>query len=470
MPRLLREGHRVRCLVRDAKRIRGREWQGVEIHEGDTLRPESLGPALEGVDAAYYLIHSMESGEGEFQALDRTSAANFSHAASVAGVSRIIYLGGLGGEGLSPHLRSRQETGEILRAGNVPVTEFRAAVIVGSGSLSFELIRYLVERLPVMICPRWISTRCQPIGIRSVLDYLAAALGMEEDGNRTFEIGGREILTYGEMMRIYGEIRGLRRFLIPVPVLTPNLSSYWVGLVTPIPSKLARLLIEGLRSEVVCKDRSAMEAFDIEPLSYGDSVRMALERLTGDSVETNWSGALSSIPVSRQRRVTFRDEEGLLSAERIRSVNAAPGKVFSVVAAIGGDTGWYYADWLWRLRALLDRMVGGVGFRRGRRSAARLHVGEPLDFWRVEAWEENRLLRLRAEMKMSGRAWLQFEVSPDGDSGSKIRQTAYYESKGLLGLLYWYSLFPFHQVLFSGMIDAIAARAEAGGGPETRGQ
>ena len=462
VPRLLDEGYRVRVLARDPARLQGRTWlDRVEVAAGDVLRLETLPAAMAGVGAAYYLIHSMAGGE-DFHERDVLAARQFGRAAAEAGVSRILYLGGLGDPetDLSPHLRSRQDTGDALRESGVPVTEFRAGVIVGSGSLSFETIRYLTERLPVMVCPKWVYTRTQPIAVRNVLDYLTAALATPESIGKIIEIGGAGVLTYGQMMTEYAAERGLHRTMIPVPVLTPRLSSYWVHLVTPVPATIAQPLIEGLRNEVVVHDDAARRLFPgIVPLDYRTAVARALARVEAHDVETAWSDAL----VSSQGDVppvTLTTEEGMIREQRQLVVGASPAAVFGVFTGLGGKRGWLYMDWAWQLRGALDRLIGGVGLRRGRRDPDEMRVGDALDFWRVEAVEPGRVLRLRAEMKVPGKAWLEFQALPH-DRGTLLIQTAFFEPKGLSGLLYWYGLYPIHAFVFSGMIRRVGERAEA---------
>jgi uncharacterized protein YbjT (DUF2867 family) len=468
VPQLLEAGYRVRVLARDPRRLEGRPWSArVEVVPGDVLRPETLPAALAGAGAAYYLIHSM-AGSGDFPHRDREAASAFGAAARAASVGQIVYLGGLGDPAhqLSEHLRSRQETGAALAAAGVPVTELRAGVIVGSGSLSFEMIRELTERVPVMICPRWVYTRTQPIAIRDVLAYLLAALVTPAARGRVVEIGGAEVLSYGEMMLGYAAARGLRRWLVPVPVLTPRLSSYWVHWVTPIPAPLARPLVEGLRNEVVVRDGVARELFPaIAPLGYRDAVRLALEQLERGEIETLWSDALASSRGDRPP-VTLSHEQGMIRERRERSVAAPAATLFRVVAGLGGARGWLAWNVLWRLRGALDRLLGGVGLRRGRRDPDDLRVGDAVDFWRVEAVEPGRLLRLRAEMKVPGRAWLQFEAQPlEGETGgapaARLVQTAYFAPRGLGGLLYWYALYPLHAAIFSGLARRVAELAEA---------
>lgn len=464
VPRLLAAGHDVRCLARTPSRLSGRPWSDdprVEVVAGDAFDAASLDRALAGCDAAYYLIHSLAAGEAGFAERDRAAARGFGEACVRAGVRQAIYLGGLGEDrpDLSEHLRSRHETGEALRATGAPITEFRAAVIVGSGSLSFEMIRYLAERVPVMICPRWVSTRCQPIAIRDVLAYLVAGLGHPEAIGRVFEIGGPDVLTYGDMMMGYARQRGLKRWLVPVPVLTPRLSSYWVDLVTPIPAAYARTLVEGLRSEVIVRDDAARRLFGVEATPYDVAVARAFDQEARGEVETEWS---ASFPAGRGDDAVVLDErEGLIFERRSRAVRAGAAAVFATFAGIGGRRGWFAFDFLWRVRGLLDRLVGGVGMRRGRRHPDELRAGDAVDFWRVESVTPGRAIRLRAEMKVPGRAWLLFDCEPAADGTTRLRQTAVYEPRGLLGLAYWYALYPLHQVVFSGLLAAIARRAEA---------
>jgi len=461
VPRLLEAGHRVRCLVRDSARLQGRTWlPQVEVVSGDLLRSQSLADAMRGVEIVYYLIHSMGAGI-DFSERDLAAARNCACAAKASGVQRILYLGALGDSqtALSPHLRSRQETGAALREAGVPVTEFRAAVIVGSGSLSFEMIRYLTERLPVMICPRWVFTRVQPIAIRNVLDYLVAALDSPDSAGCVLEIGGQDVLTYAGMMTGYARVRGLRRWLISVPVLTPRLSSYWVHLITPIPDTIARPLIKGLGNEVVVRDDMARRLFPaIELLDYETSVRLALAKIESHGVETSWSDALTSSQ-GQKTPVALLSSEGMIIERRQRKVPADSGTVFLCLARLGGDHGWLYLDWTWQLRGMIDRLCGGVGMRRGRRDPENLRVGDAVDFWRVEALEPGRLLRLRAEMRVPGKAWLEFQTAALSGGTCMLTQTAFFAPKGLLGLLYWYMLYPVHSLIFGGLIRRIASVA-----------
>jgi uncharacterized protein YbjT (DUF2867 family) len=462
VPHLLIRGHQVRVMVRDIVRLQGRPWlDQVEVVQGDVFEPDTLLAALEGIDSAYYLIHSMRD-HADFGQRDLVAAINFGNAARASNVRRIIYLGGLGNPdaGLSVHLRSRQQTGDTLRDSGISVTEFRAGIIVGSGSISFEIIRYLTERLPVMICPRWVFTRTQPIAIRDALNYLVAALETPESEGKIIEIGGADILNYKDMMLIYARLRGLRRFIIPVPVLTPRLSSYWVHLVTPIPSAIAQPLIKGLYNEVVVHDNSAQLLFPhIRTMNYETAVAHALSSLAASDLETSWSDALVSSQGDTSP-VVFTMQDGILIEQRQLTVNAPSSVIYREFAALGGQRGWLAFNSLWHLRGGADRLVGGVGFRRGRRHPEDVRIGDTVDFWRVEAIEPDHLLRLRAEMKVPGRAWLQFKAERLTDHQSQLIQTAFFAPKGLLGLLYWYLLYPVHGFIFSRLIRRLAERAE----------
>jgi len=464
VPKLLEKGYNVRVLSRDASRLQGRRWiNKVEVVEADVLKPETLAGALENIDVAYYLIHSMSGkGDADFHKRDMQAAQNFGDAARAENVGRIIYLGGLGNpdDKLSQHLSSRQKTGETLRDSGIPVTEFRAAIVVGSGSKSFEMVRYLTERVPVMICPSWVYSKVQPIAIRNVLQYLVSAVEKPETKDQIIEIGGSSVITYADMMRIYAQINGLKRILIPVPVLTPALSSHWVHWMTPVPASLARPLIEGLKNDVVVQSDKADELFpEIKPFSYKKAVELAIARIDTEEVETTWNDSLISSK-GDERPVVLETKQGLNIERRIRQVNAPQQKVYNAFTSLGGNKGWLTFEWAWKLRGILDRLVGGVGFRRGRRHPQNLRVGDALDFWRVEAIKPGQLLRLRAEMKVPGRAWLEFQATDAGDQKTKLVQTAYFAPKGLFGLLYWYGLYPIHSLIFSSMIDHVAEDAE----------
>jgi len=460
VPKLTELGHDVRCMARDVERL-ARRFEGVALVQGDVFDRASVLAALEGVDVAYYLVHSMSATNEDFAASDRQAAAIFGDAARDAGIARIVYLGGLGEDdaALSKHLRSRHEVGDVLRRSGVPTTEFRAAIIVGSGSVSFEMVRYLTDRLPLMVAPKWVQTRCQPIAVRDVLSYLCAELGVPRDGSVVREIGGSNVLTYREMMLSYARVRGLAvRKLIVVPVLSPRLSSLWINLVTPIPSSIARPLVDGLVSEVVVRDDVALREFpDIHPISYEEAVQKALDRYAvAGGVATTWFDAYDVRSLPGQ---FAGDTQGMLVDRRRRDSIAPPSAVSRVFSGLGGRRGWLYADFLWEIRGIMDRMVGGIGTRRGRRSQDDLRIGDAVDFWRVEAYEPGRILRLRAEMKLPGRAWLQFEVAPT-DAGCTLQQTAFYEPHGSVGLLYWYAVLPFHGFIFKNMASRVVEIAE----------
>lgn len=455
-------GHRVRCMARHPGHLEGRVDSGVEIVRGDVTDPATLPAALEGIDTAYYLIHSMGSAEG-FEELDRGAARNFALAARDAGVHRIVYLGGLGErkEGLSPHLESRQEVGRILRehSGATEVVEFRASIIIGAGSASFEMIRALVERLPAMVTPRWVSVRAQPIAIRDVVQYLVE--GFEYSGllGGVYEVGGRDTLSYRELMLEYARQRGLRRVMIPLPVLTPRLSSLWLGLVTPLYARVGRRLIDSMRHPTLVHDREALERFSVVPMSTAEAIAEALRDEDEELADTSWHSAMSAAGSPKQwGGVRFGNR---LVDSRSRVVQVPRDRAFQPIARIGGRTGWYAWNLLWRIRGWMDLLLGGVGMRRGRRDPERLAVGDVVDCWRVEAWEVPSRLLLAAEMKLPGRAWLEFEVSVEGP-GSRIRQTAVFDPVGLPGLLYWYAIWPLHRLVFVGMLRGVARAARQG--------
>ena len=450
-------GHNVRCLTRRPEALKNRAGSASEVAQADVLDRESLSAALDGVHTAYYLVHNMGSG-GDFEQKDREGAANFAAAAGECGVKRIVYLGGLGDPShqLSSHLRSRQEVGEILRSTGVEVIEFRASIIIGSGSLSFEIIRALVERLPVMVCPKWVSTKAQPIAVEDVLAHLLAALDLAEGKSRVFEIGGPDQVSYGDIMREYARQRGLRRGMISVPVLTPYLSSLWLGLVTPVYARTGRKLVEGLRNTTLVRDGAALETFSIRPRGLRESISRALANEDRELAETRWSDAISS--AGEPPRWGGRRFGSRIVDSRVIDVNMPPEDAFAPIQRIGGETGWYYGNWLWRLRGFLDLLVGGVGVRRGRRDPVNLRPGDALDFWRVEEFEPPHRLRLAAEMRLPGRAWLDFEVSENG-GGAQVRQTATFDPVGLSGLAYWYALYPLHHFVFAGMLRGIAQAA-----------
>lgn len=491
VPELLKAGHRVRALARSPERLRDHPWAGdAEIVRGDVTDAESVGAALRDIDVAYYLVHALGGGR-DFAATDRHAARVFAEQARAAGVRRVILLGALTPAGvpereLSAHLRSRAEVARILLDSGVPTAVLRAAVIIGSGSASFEMLRYLTERLPVMVTPSWVRTRIQPIAVRDVLRCLVGCARLPADVNRAFDIGGPDVLTYHDMMQRYAKVAGLpRRLILPLPVLTPGLSSHWVGLVTPVPASIAKPLTESLRHEVVCREHDLVRYVPDPPdgrVPFERAVSLALRRVQEASVATRWSNA-SVAGAPSDPLPTDPDWAGgsLYTDHRGAVVDASQGALWRVIEGIGGDNGWYSFPLAWAVRGRLDRIVGGVGLRRGRRDAQRLRVGDSLDFWRVEEIEPGRLLRLRAEMRLPGLAWLELRAEPlpareqDGadDRGAAggggeravFRQRALFHPQGLLGHLYWWSVWPFHGVVFGGMARNIAQAAGRAGRP-----
>jgi len=461
LPLLEERGYRVRCLTRRPEALGGHVGNTTEIVAGDVLDRVSLATAMQGVDTAFYFVHSM-GADRDFEEEDRIAAENFAQIAAAAGVRRIIYLGGLGNPDhkLSKHLRSRQETGDVLRAHHAQVVEFRASIVIGSGSLSFEMIRALVERLPVMICPRWVQVMAQPIAVEDLLQYLLAAVDLPSGPSQIYEIGGPDQVSYGQIMQEYARQRGLTRWMIPVPLLTPYLSSLWLGLVTPLYARVGRKLVESLRNPTLISNNLAETTFAIRPRSVRESIARALVNEDREFAETRWSDAYSSAGAPRSWGGTRFGSR--LVDSRSAEVAATAEQAFAPIRRIGGATGWYFADWLWSLRGFLDLLVGGVGVRRGRRDAENLRAGDALDFWRVELCEPPHRLRLYAEMKLPGRAWLEFEVTGD-EQRSTIRQTAIFDPVGLFGLFYWYGIYPLHQLVFAGMLRRLARAAEQAG-------
>ncbi len=464
VPGLLADGHQVRCLTRRPDKLSGVPWAtDVEIVEGDVLEPDTLGAAVADIDVIYYLVHSIGSGRS-FEEADRRAATNLAEAAAAAGVKRIIYLGGLVpvGERASPHLASRAEVGQIFLDSPVPAIVLQAGVIIGSGSASFEMLRYLTERLPVMVVPKWVGSLVQPIAVRDVLAYLIGMVSAPAGLDRRFDIAGPDILTYREMMIRYAKVAGLKhRIIIPVPVLSPWLSSQWVNVVTPVPKAIAQPLIESLRNNVIAREHDIDEFVPRELLGFDEAVRLALHQINDSNVATRWSDAewpgAPSDPMPTDPDwaggTVYRDE-------RSTSVGASPEGAWQAVEGIGGDRGWYSFPLAWAVRGLLDRLFGGVGLRRGRRDPDRVAVGDAVDFWRVEALDRGRLLRLRAEMKLPGEAWLEFEILGEGAS-AVLHQRALFIPHGLAGHLYWWAVSPFHSVVFGSMLRNLAANAPA---------
>jgi uncharacterized protein YbjT (DUF2867 family) len=468
VPELLDAGHHVRVLVRDEAKARAHLWANdVEIAVGDATEVDDVRSSLQGVDVAYYLLHSIGTG-GDFADTERRIASTFADAAADAGVQRIVYLGGMvpEDEELSEHLRSREQVGNVLLSSGVPTAVLQAGIVIGSGSASFEMLRYLTERLPVMVTPRWVHSRIQPIAVRDVLRYLVGCADLPHDVNRRFDIGGPDVLTYLEMMQGYAKVAELpRRRVLPVPVLSPWLSSHWVGLITPVPAALARPLVESLRNTVVAADHDIARYVPDPPdglIGYARSVELALTKIRNLDVPTRWSSA-STPGAPAEPLPSDPDWAGgsLYEDSRTREVNASPETLWSVIEGIGGRNGWYSWGFAWWVRGLMDRLVGGPGLRRGRRNERDLVVGDALDFWRVEATDDEKFLRLRAEMKVPGLAWLELQVGSTDGGTTTFHHRALFHPHGLLGHLYWWSVLPFHGIVFGGMQRNIATAAEA---------
>ncbi len=461
VPRLLDRGYRVRCLVRSPEKLDGRRWRDhplLEVIQGDVSDDSSLDEACADCEAAYYLIHSMESAGSSYAERDRELAQSFSNGAKRSGIKHIVYLGGLGemGPGLSEHLRSRREVEMVLRENGMPVTGFRAAMIIGSGSASFETLRYLVDRLPVMVTPKWVSTETQPIAIENVLEYLIDCLEVPESHGESLDIGGSDVMRYRDIMRIMARELGLpRRWIVPVPVLTPWLSSLWIGLVTPVSSKIARPLAEGLKNKTVCRNDLAQQLLPQQKLfSVKEAIRSAVNNLNEGDVETSWSMA-GKIPGDPDWAggTVYRDIQTI-------EIDADQETVFRIVSSIGGEHGYWGVDYLWRLRGLMDQFVGGPGLRRGRRHPTVLRYGEAVDFWRVRHVRYSSRLTLHAEMKLPGDAELDFQIEPLGENRCRLTQTARFRPKGLGGILYWYSVVPLHHIVFRTMVRGAKKEAE----------
>lgn len=469
VPRLLNDGMRVRALARTPEKLHGCDWgahERLEIVRGDVFDRETLVHATQGCRAAYYLVHSMNPGNQDFAGADRRAAENFVEAAQRAGLKQIIYLSGLGesGDHLSEHLRSRTEVGEVLRSGTVPVTILRAAMIIGSGSASFEILRYLVERLPVMVTPRWVDTPCQPIGIRNVLNYLKGCLDCPQVVGETFDIGQDDIVTYRQLMKTYAEVAGLpRRLIVPVPVLTPKLSSYWIHLVTPMPAALAQPLAAGLSNKVICREQRIRDILPQRIINTREAIELALVRQKNAEVESTWYSA-GLIPPAELSGPDDPDWAGgtVYRDQRRITIDLPPKRIWDTLSALGGERGWYYGDWLWSLRGILDKLVGGVGLRRGRRHPHEIRIGDALDFWRVADIKEGERLLLVAEMKLPGYATLEFLLMDDS-AGTVLTQTARFRPKGLWGILYWWAVSPLHHFVFNGLLRGIEAAAKQEG-------
>lgn len=465
VPRLLEAGYRVRAVSRSIKKLQGRPWANhpnIELVAADVMNHASFLSAAQGCSVVYYLVHSMNPSHRDFAKADRIAAGIMSEVADEASIERIIYLSGLGENdgALSKHLRSRAEVATILQRGKTPVTILRAAMIIGSGSASFEILRYLVDRLPIMITPKWVSVVCQPIAIRNVLGYLIGCLNHPETASRTLDIGGPDILNYRELMNLYAEESGLgRRWIVPIPFFTPRISSYWIHLITPVPAFIAMPLAEGLRNPVICQENDIRRMIPQTLLSCREAVRHALTLIQEQQIETHWTDA-GQLPPVEMVYPGDPDWSGgtVYSDQRRILVQANAETLWKSVIRIGGKTGWYYGDWLWRLRGFLDRLLGGVGDRRGRRNASSVRPGDALDFWRVLTVDPASKLRLFAEMKLPGMALLDFELQPDGSGNTCLIQTAWFVPKGLGGILYWFAVMPLHNFIFKGMLEGIAVK------------
>lgn len=461
---LLASGYQVRCVARTPRKLDVAPWRDkVEVVRADIAG--DLTEAMAGIDTAVFLVHSIGEGK-DWIAREQSIAENFRRAAERADVGRIVYLGGLGDDhsALSSHLRSRHDVGKVLADGPIDTVELRAAVVIGAGSASFEMLRYLTEVLPVMVTPKWVNTPCQPISIRDVLRYLVAVIDQPGSLSGVLEIGGPDVVTYAEMMAVYAQQAGLaKRRLIPVPILTPRLSSLWVGLVTPVPAQLARPLVDSLVNPVTVTDHRAESLFPFERVPLAEAIHRAIGRTAVGDVPTKFDDASSPVWQAAATDPAWTGGTELTDV-RTAVVRADPQATWTAVCSIGGDKGWYTGDILWKARGLLDQLVGGPGLRRGRRHPDRLIVGEPVDFWRVEDIEENRLLVLHAEMRLPGEAWLSWSLEPVPD-GTRLEQTARFRPRGLLGRAYWYAVAPFHWLVFPGLVKGIARDAVAGEHP-----
>ena len=464
VPKLLNAGYRVRALGRSVTKLKGRPWgshPAVELAAGNVLDKESLFKALDGCWAAFYLVHSMVADPKGYTETDRQGARNMAEAAAKAELNRIIYLGGLGGQddqNLSKHLRSRQEVARILQSGSVPTTFLRAAMILGAGSASFEILRYLADRLPILLAPRWVDTPVQPIGIRNVLTYLQGCLEHDEVLGQIFDIGGPEVVSYRKLFKIYAEEARLpRRWIIPLPFLSPRFSSYWIHLITPVPSSIARPLAEGLRNPVICRDNRIRDIIPQDLLDCRQTIRLALEKIEQERLDTCWMDASANIP---QEWIYCGDTHyaggTILELGYRIKLQATPEEIWKPIVQLGGKTGWYFGQSLWKTKGWFDRLIGGTGFRGGRRHPTELRSGDVLDFWRVLEITPPYHLMLAGEMKLPGEALLEFKIKPLPDGTSELEQNSRFLPRGLVGILYWYFLEPIHRLLYPNLLKAIS--------------
>ncbi len=459
VPELLARGYRVRVMVRAALNEHEQRWPGAELVVADALSADSLGAALHGIHTAYYLLHSLLLGQEGLESTEIQAAGNFRRAAEQQGVTRIIYLGGLGEARapLSPHLRSRMQVAEELGRGPVPATVLRAAIIIGSGSASYEIIEHLVKSLPILLVPHWAKTRCQPIGIRDVIKYLVGVLETPETSGRSFDIGGKDVLTYKEMLQILAGLLGRRRLFVPCPFGSIRFFAYCASLLTPVPAPITRCLMEGITNEVVCQNDDIRRILTFEPLRYREALVRAMSREEQDKVHTRWSDAY---PPAHELAMKLREIRGAVRYASSYSLltEKSAASLFRSVCKIGGKGGWFHGNWLWRLRGAIDRLLLGVGSSRGRRSSSSLRIDDVIDFWRVEDLERDAMLLLRAEMKLPGKAWLQFRIDREGDK-NRLSVNAYYQPRGLFGKPYWYIFLPFHFFIFQSLIRQIEKRS-----------
>ncbi|MEQ8189636.1 MAG: DUF2867 domain-containing protein [Candidatus Eremiobacterota bacterium] len=457
IPALLKHGYKVRCLARNPDKVRSRNWEGAEVIKGDVLDRESLKEAVKGIDIAFYLVHAMGTW-GDFVNRDALSASNFGHSCADAGVRRIIYLGGLGKSDdkyLSDHLKSRHQVGKLLGVSGVPVTELRASIIIGAGSASFEITRDLVKRLPLMITPEWVNSLCEPVSIDDVIFYLVSCIEYENTSGKILEIGGGEILTYLDMMRLVGEVMKKRFFVVKVPVLTPKLSAYWLNLVTSVPMSLAFPLVEGLKNDTICTDFTIRDLIPRRTMGFKESVKKALQKENTDFLESRWTYAFFETCSDLQQKSSYE----ILRCERVVFSEVKGEKIFHCIKSIGGNTGWYYGNWLFTLRGIFDRLIGGIGTRKG--SPPLLNTGDTVDFWRVDKYEEGKYLKLVSELKMPGILWLEFIISSYGSDKSLLREIFTFIPDGIAGYIYWYVTLPVHVFLFSNMAKRIVKKAES---------
>ncbi len=467
LPELLKQGHEVICCVRNKKRFPSEGIYTdprISLFEIDFLEEPPSSDVIKDIDAAYYLIHSMSSGNDDFEELEKRSALNFVELVKGTKIQQIIYLTGITNEEhLSKHLASRKQVEEVLDRSEAPLTAVKAGIIIGSGSASFEIMRDLVEKLPIMIAPKWLNTKSQPIAIRNVLKYLSGVLLLKETFGKAYDIGGPDVLTYKQMLHQFAEVRGLKRRIITVPVMTPRLSSYWLYFVTSTSYKLAVNLVDSMKVEVVAANNDLEKILGIEPIPYKEAVKMAFQKIEQNNVISSWKDSLASSYADNSLLENIHvPAHGVFTDKREKEIKGDPNQVFKNILAVGGEKGWYYGNWMWKVRGFMDQVVGGVGLRRGRTNPDTVNTGDSLDFWRVLAADkENKRLLLYAEMKLPGEAWLEFRITKKDDGKNYLQQTATFRPRGVSGRAYWYSVLPFHSFVFNGMAENIIKIPEA---------